>query len=339
MLQLRAKIAQGQPDQALSEIESDSADGDKPELVAVKALAQFASGDTEGAEKVALDLVAKTEGDDNASVLVCCGIVLQGVGKSEEALTVLGRHQGSLEAYVFPLPHTLLSLRKEGDNRDRIADLYMCSVALIVQIHLQQNRSDLALKEVQAAKRWAQDSLLVNLAESWVGMRVVCVYLTLVSGYRVYHQLTIIQGGEQYQSAFYVYEELASTPSTTASLSIVGQAVAELHLGRLPEAEAALTAALEKYPNETELISNSVVLNALAGKPTADLEQYVSHSFSRLFFWLIPFFLDVCSKPSPRIAFYLISKRRASYLILLLLSTPHGYLRDKNQALYLFDKI
>lgn len=42
-----------------------------------------------------------------------------------------------------------------------------------MQIHLQQNRSDLALKEVQTAKRWAQDSLLVNLAESWVGMRVV----------------------------------------------------------------------------------------------------------------------------------------------------------------------
>lgn len=47
------------------------------------------------------------------------------------------------------------------------------SVALIVQIYLQQNRTDLALKEVQTAKRWAQDSLLVNLAESWVGMRVV----------------------------------------------------------------------------------------------------------------------------------------------------------------------
>lgn len=51
--------------------------------------------------------------------------------------------------------------------------LWEYSVALIVQIHLQQNRADLALKEVQAAKRWAQDSLLVNLAESWVGMRVV----------------------------------------------------------------------------------------------------------------------------------------------------------------------
>jgi hypothetical protein len=47
------------------------------------------------------------------------------------------------------------------------------AVALIVQIHLEQNRTDLAIKEVQAARRWAQDSLLVNLAESWVGLRVV----------------------------------------------------------------------------------------------------------------------------------------------------------------------
>ncbi len=47
------------------------------------------------------------------------------------------------------------------------------AVALIAQIHLQQNRTDLALKEVTAARRWAQDSLLVNLAESWVGLRLV----------------------------------------------------------------------------------------------------------------------------------------------------------------------
>lgn len=128
----------------------------------------------------------------------------------------------------------------------------LCSVALIVQVHLQQNRSDLALKEVQAAKRWAQDSLLVNLAESWVGMRV---------------------GGEKYQSAFYVYEELASADSTSAPLSIVGQAVAEIHLGRLPEAEAAISAALERYPNDAGLIANSIVLNVLAGKPAQDLEE------------------------------------------------------------------
>lgn len=47
------------------------------------------------------------------------------------------------------------------------------AVALIVQIHLQQNRTDLALKEVLAAKKWAQDNLLINIAESWVALRVV----------------------------------------------------------------------------------------------------------------------------------------------------------------------
>ena len=47
------------------------------------------------------------------------------------------------------------------------------AVALTVQIYLQQNRTDLAVKEVVSARRWAQDSLLVNLAESWVGLRVV----------------------------------------------------------------------------------------------------------------------------------------------------------------------
>jgi hypothetical protein len=47
------------------------------------------------------------------------------------------------------------------------------AVALIVQVHLEQNRLDLAIKEVAAARRWAQDSLLVNIAESWVGLRVV----------------------------------------------------------------------------------------------------------------------------------------------------------------------
>lgn len=47
------------------------------------------------------------------------------------------------------------------------------AVTLIVQIHLAQNRNDLALKEVSAARRWAQDNLLVNLAEAWVGVRLV----------------------------------------------------------------------------------------------------------------------------------------------------------------------
>lgn len=143
-----------------------------------------------------------------------------------------------------------------------------------MQIHLQQNRSDLAVKEVQAAKRWAQDSLLVNLAESWVGMRVV----RLRHSESVVYEANAYQGGEHYQSAFYVYEELASAPSTSAARSIVGQAVAEMHLGRLPEAEAALSMALEKYPDDVQLIANAIVLNVLAGKTAEELESYVSRA-------------------------------------------------------------
>ncbi|KAL4940679.1 hypothetical protein BDV06DRAFT_213252 [Aspergillus oleicola] len=218
ILQLRAQLALEKTEDVLGDVEGET---ETPDLAAVKALALYVKGDVDGAAQLAGDLAENYE--DNAAVQVLAGTVLQGTGKSEEALALLGKHQGSLEA-----------------------------VALIVQIHLQQNRSDLALKEVQAAKRWAQDSLLVNLAESWVGMRV---------------------GGEKYQSAFYVYEELASSDNTSAPLSIVGQAVAEIHLGRLPEAEAAISAALQRYPDEASLIANSIVLNVLAGKPSEDLEK------------------------------------------------------------------
>ncbi|KAM5438401.1 hypothetical protein MferCBS31731_004978 [Microsporum ferrugineum] len=216
VLKLRAQIAVGQSKEALKSL---GAKRDTPELDAVAALAQHASGNEAEALKLAEDLATKH--GDNAAVQVLAGQVLHAQDKTAEALALLSKHSGNLEA-----------------------------VALIVQIHLQQNRSDLALKEVQAARRWAQDSLLVNLAESWVGMRV---------------------GGEKYQAAFYVYEELASVPSTSSPLSIVGQAVSELHLGRLPEAEAALQSAIQKYPEDPQVLANSIVLNAISGKDKEEL--------------------------------------------------------------------
>lgn len=119
------------------------------------------------------------------------------------------------------------------------------SVALIVQIHLRQNRADLASKEAVRARKWAQDSLLVNLAESWVGMR---------------------EGGEKYQSAFYVFEELAQTAQSQSAHSLVAQAVSELHLGRLPEAEAALQQAVALDEKNADTLANMIVLNTLLGK-------------------------------------------------------------------------
>ncbi|MCJ1374491.1 hypothetical protein MMC20_005723 [Loxospora ochrophaea] len=216
ILQLRAQIANGQAEEVLAEIEGE----DTPDMSAVRLFAQCAISDSAASTVEDAEKLAKSS-SENPTVQILCGSVLQANGKSEEALTLLAKHQGNLEA-----------------------------VAIIVQIHLQQNRTDLALKEVQAARRWAQDSLLVNIAESWVGLRI---------------------GGEKYQQAFYVFEEMAQAPSTSATKSLIGQAVAEMHLGRLPEAEAALQQALQKDPKDVDAIANSTVLTVLSGKDTTEL--------------------------------------------------------------------
>lgn len=44
---------------------------------------------------------------------------------------------------------------------------------MAVQIYLQMDRVDLARKEVAHAKSWAEDALLLQLMEAWVGLRVV----------------------------------------------------------------------------------------------------------------------------------------------------------------------
>lgn len=215
VLVLRAQIALGQAKDVLDELKGEK----EPALEAVAALAALSLGKTDSAVQTAEKLAASAA--DNVTVQIVGGTVLQAAGKTEEALALLSQHQGSLDA-----------------------------VALIVQIHLQQNRTDLAVKEVAAARRWAQDSLLVNLAESWVALRV---------------------GGEKYQQAFYVFEELAQAPSTSTVWSLVSQAVCELHLGRTEEAQAALEQAIKKEPEYAEAIANTLVLAVITGQDTSEL--------------------------------------------------------------------
>ncbi|KAI0108233.1 coatomer epsilon subunit-domain-containing protein [Daldinia grandis] len=217
ILTLRARIALGQAEEAIADVQGES----EPELVAVRALAEYSLGKTDAAVQTVEELASSAS--DNQTVQVLGGTVLQAAGKSEEALALLSQHSGSLDA-----------------------------VALITQIHLQQNRTDLALKEVAAARRWAQDSLLVNLAESWVGLRL---------------------GGDKYQQAFYVFEELAQAPSTSSIVSLVSQAVCELHLGRVEEAQSALEQAVQKQPKYAEAIANLLVLSIITGKDAAAVSE------------------------------------------------------------------
>ncbi|KAF2087400.1 coatomer subunit epsilon [Saccharata proteae CBS 121410] len=221
ILKLRAHIALAQYDDVISAASSQSS---IPDFAAAKTLATYLKDPVGNGEK-AVEQAKRLAGEsgDNLSVQLLCGSVLANAGLLEEALALLSKHQGTLDA-----------------------------VAMIVQIHLQQNRVDLALKETQQARKWAQDSLLVNISESWVGLR---------------------EGGEKYQQAFYVFEELAQAPATQAIQSLLGQAVSELHLGRLPEAEAALQQAMALDPKSADVIANTIVLNTILGKDTTELRK------------------------------------------------------------------
>jgi coatomer protein complex subunit epsilon len=80
-----------------------------------------------------------------------------------------------------------------------------------------------------------------------------------------------------------VFEEAAQAPATSSTKALVGQAIAELHLGRLPEAEAALQQAMEKDATDASVLANMIVYSAIAGKDATDLISCVS---------LFPLFLN-----------------------------------------------
>lgn len=97
VLQLRAQIALAQAKEVLANIGKE---GDAPDFAAVKAFAQYSLGNTSNALSEIENLVSAES--ENTTVQLLGGTVLQAAGKSEEALSLLSKHQGSLEAYETP---------------------------------------------------------------------------------------------------------------------------------------------------------------------------------------------------------------------------------------------
>lgn len=93
VLKLRAQIAIGQTDEVIADV---SGEEDTPDLAAVKALAQQVAGKTDEALQLAQDLAENYP--ENPTVEVLAGTVLQAQDHSEEAISLLSKHQGNLEA-------------------------------------------------------------------------------------------------------------------------------------------------------------------------------------------------------------------------------------------------
>jgi len=89
VIQLRARIALGQAEDVLADVQGES----EPALAAVGALAEQTLGKTEAAVNT-IEKLAESAADD-AIVQVIGGTVLQAAGKSEEALALLSRHSGN----------------------------------------------------------------------------------------------------------------------------------------------------------------------------------------------------------------------------------------------------
>jgi coatomer protein complex subunit epsilon len=76
----------------------------------------------------------------------------------------------------------------------------------------------------------------------------------------------VFQGGDKIQDAYYIYQELIDKFGATPLL-LNGQASSFLQQGKVEEAEAALSEALEKDPGDADALVNSVVLAQMTGKP------------------------------------------------------------------------
>ena len=93
VLQLRSKIALGQSKDVSAELASEKT----PDLFAVKLLADQEQGKDVLSQAKKL---AEQHGQEKLSVQLLVGIILEKAGETEEALTLLSKHQGSLDAYV-----------------------------------------------------------------------------------------------------------------------------------------------------------------------------------------------------------------------------------------------
>ncbi|KAI0676045.1 coatomer epsilon subunit-domain-containing protein [Trametes maxima] len=237
--QARAHLALDSPSAALTLVPADS------ENVAVKAvgsLARFiAGGADEAAREAALeelrDLSVEIEGDDGeasewekGTVRVLAGTAFARAGEVEEALETLGAGT---------------------DARNLEA------VAYTVQIYLSIHRPDLARKEFERAKRWAEDDLLLQQIEAALGLAT---------------------GPDAYADAHAFYTEQLANPSLSSPRLLTARGVARLLRGELAAARSDLEEAQSQMGGrpDAETLGAQAVAAGLGQAKAADAEQLFS---------------------------------------------------------------
>ncbi len=127
------------------------------------------------------------------------------------------------------------------------------SVAYAVQVYLSINRPDLARKEFERAKRWAEDDLLLQLIEASIGLAT---------------------GRDSYSDAHEFYTEQVANPSLTSSHLLTARGVARLLRGEVPAAKSDLEEAQTQLGGkpDAETLAAQVVAAGLGVAKTTDAD-------------------------------------------------------------------
>jgi len=166
-------------------------------------------GDVEGEEK------------DKDLVRVLAGTAFARAGEVEEALETLGA----------------------GTDTENLE-----AVAIIVQIYLSIHRPDLAKKEFDRSKRWAEDDLLLQLIESSIGL---------------------VTGKDAYSNTNSFYTEQLGNPSLSSPHLLTARGVTRILRGEITEAKSDLEDALSQQSGDAETLAALVVAAGLDAKKNA----------------------------------------------------------------------
>ncbi|KAG2011866.1 hypothetical protein CC2G_011930 [Coprinopsis cinerea AmutBmut pab1-1] len=227
----RSYIALDNPKAALDLLPADT---ENVALKAVASLARYVSAADAAAKEAALeelrDLSVEIEGDDGegsprekALVRVVAGTAFARAGEVEEALETLGTETEDLEA-----------------------------VAVIVQIYLSINRVDLARKQFERSKRWAEDDLLLQLIESNIGL---------------------VSGKDGFSNSQSFYTEQLANPSMSSPHLLTARGVTRLQRNEIQEAKSDLEEALQQQKDDAETLAAFVVAGGLGALKKDETEE------------------------------------------------------------------
>jgi coatomer subunit epsilon len=123
---------------------------------------------------------------------------------------------------------------------------------VIVHIYLSIHRPDLAKKEFDRSKQWAEDDLLLQLIESSIGL---------------------VTGKDGYANSNSFYSEQIGNPSLSSPHLLTARGVTRLLRNEIPEAKSDLEEAQSQQSGDAETAAAFVVAAGLGATKQAEAED------------------------------------------------------------------